>query len=209
MKLKLKKALAIAGVFITLSPVLMDTGVLPSAVNKAYVLAETYYSYAPTDEDCKPVVTSLSDKKKDTSTSSKTSSSGASKSTSNTDFTEGALKWYHDHEGKVSYSQEVRDGPSSYDCSSSLYYALREAGATDNGYAVSTETEHKWLKDNGYDLIAEGRDTDKPSSKRETSSSGEKSVSLLVLVVILEYSWTMKQLFTVVNETRGLLKMNT
>lgn len=161
MKLKLKKALAIAGVFITLSPVLMDTGVLPSAVNKAYVLAETYYSYAPTDEDCKPVVTSLSDKKKDTSTSSKTSSSGASKSTSNTDFTEGALKWYHDHEGKVSYSQEVRDGPSSYDCSSSLYYALREAGATDNGYAVSTETEHKWLKDNGYDLIAEGRDTDK------------------------------------------------
>ena len=53
MKLKLKKALAIAGVFITLSPVLMDTGVLPSAVNKAYVLAETYYSYAPTDEDCK------------------------------------------------------------------------------------------------------------------------------------------------------------
>lgn len=161
MKLKLKKALAIAGVFITLSPVLMDTGVLPSAVNKAYVLAETYYSYAPTDEDCKPVVTSLSDKKKDTSTSSKTSSSGASKSTSNTDFTEGALKWYHDHEGKVSYSQEVRDGPSSYDCSSSLYYALREAGATDNGYAVSTETEHQWLKDNGYDLIAEGRDTDK------------------------------------------------
>ena len=38
---------------------------------------------------------------------------------------------------------------------------MREAGATDNGYAVSTETEHKWLKDNGYDLIAEGRDTDK------------------------------------------------
>ncbi|WP_258306037.1 peptidoglycan amidohydrolase family protein [Streptococcus agalactiae] len=49
----------------------------------------------------------------------------------------------------------ARDGASSYDCSSSIYYALRSAGASNNGWAVNTEYEHDWLIKNGYQLVAE------------------------------------------------------
>ena len=53
-----------------------------------------------------------------------------------------------------------RDGPYSYDCSSSVYYALREAGAISAGWAVNTEYEHDWLKKNGYELITENQPWD-------------------------------------------------
>ena len=37
---------------------------------------------------------------------------------------EQSLKWMYDRKGKVTYSMTNRRGPSSYDCSSSVYYSL-------------------------------------------------------------------------------------
>lgn len=68
---------------------------------------------------------------------------------------ENAIVWMRDRQGRVSYSMEYRDGDDSYDCSSSVYYALRSAGASSAGWAVNTEYEHDWLIKNGYELIAE------------------------------------------------------
>nr|DAI16931.1 MAG TPA: peptidoglycan hydrolase [Caudoviricetes sp.] len=68
---------------------------------------------------------------------------------------ETAIAWMRARQGNVTYSMDHRDGPYSYDCSSSVYYALREAGAVSAGWAVNTEYEHDWLIKNGYELIAE------------------------------------------------------
>ena len=72
--------------------------------------------------------------------------------------TETAIAWMSARQGKVSYSMDYRDGPNSYDCSSSVYYALRSAGASSAGWAVNTEYMHDWLIKNGYELIAENVD---------------------------------------------------
>lgn len=73
---------------------------------------------------------------------------------------ENAIAWMRAREGKVSYSMEYRDGLDSYDCSSSVYYALRSAGASSAGWAVNTEYMHDWLIKNGYELIAENTECD-------------------------------------------------
>ncbi|MFS1663359.1 peptidoglycan amidohydrolase family protein [Streptococcus sp. zg-JUN1979] len=72
--------------------------------------------------------------------------------------TEAAIAWMMARKGRVTYSMDYRNGPSSYDCSSSVYFALRSGGASDNGWAVNTEYEHDWLTKNGYQLIAENND---------------------------------------------------
>jgi hypothetical protein len=41
---------------------------------------------------------------------------------------EKAIAWFEARRGKVTYSMTSRRGPGSYDCSSSIYYALIEAG---------------------------------------------------------------------------------
>lgn len=71
---------------------------------------------------------------------------------------ETAIAWMEARQGRVSYSMEYRDGDSSYDCSSSVYYALRSAGASSAGWAVNTEYMHDWLIKNGYELIAENQE---------------------------------------------------
>ena len=68
---------------------------------------------------------------------------------------ETAIAWMSARAGKVTYSMDYRNGPNSYDCSSSIYYALMSAGAISAGWAVNTEYEHDWLVKNGYELIAE------------------------------------------------------
>ncbi|MFA9493185.1 peptidoglycan amidohydrolase family protein [Streptococcus sp. E17BB] len=68
---------------------------------------------------------------------------------------ETAISWMSARAGKVTYSMDYRNGPGSYDCSSSVYYALMSAGAISAGWAVNTEYEHDWLVKNGYKLIAE------------------------------------------------------
>ena len=71
-----------------------------------------------------------------------------------------AIAWMRAKQGNVTYSMDHRDGPYSYDCSSSVYYALREAGAVSAGWAVNTEYEHDWLIKNGYELISENQPWD-------------------------------------------------
>ena len=73
---------------------------------------------------------------------------------------EAAIAWMSARAGKVTYSMDYRNGPGSYDCSSSVYYALMSAGAISAGWAVNTEYEHDWLIKNGYKLIAENQDWD-------------------------------------------------
>lgn len=68
---------------------------------------------------------------------------------------ETAIAWMRARQGQVSYSMDDRNGPDSYDCSSSVYYALTNAEAASAGWAVNTEYEHDWLKKNGYELISE------------------------------------------------------
>ena len=65
------------------------------------------------------------------------------------------IAWMQARKGQVTYSMDYRNGPDSYDCSSSIYYALLSAGAVSAGWAVNTEYEHEWLEKNGYELIAE------------------------------------------------------
>ncbi len=74
--------------------------------------------------------------------------------------TESAIAWFQARKGKVTYSMAHRTGPSSYDCSSAIYYALCSGGAKDIGYPINTESEHAWLIENGYSLIAENKDWD-------------------------------------------------
>ncbi|MDG3195968.1 peptidoglycan amidohydrolase family protein [Streptococcus suis] len=73
---------------------------------------------------------------------------------------ETAIRWMSDRKGRVTYSMDYRNGPNSFDCSSSVYYALMSAGAISAGWAVNTEYEHDWLIKNGYKLIAENTDWD-------------------------------------------------
>ncbi|HEL2204622.1 TPA: glucosaminidase domain-containing protein [Streptococcus suis] len=73
---------------------------------------------------------------------------------------ETAIRWMTDRVGLVKYSMDYRNGPNSFDCSSSVYYALMAGGAISAGWAVNTEYEHDWLIKNGYKLIAENQDWD-------------------------------------------------
>ncbi|CYU01393.1 holin [Streptococcus suis] len=68
---------------------------------------------------------------------------------------EQAIAWMEARRGKVTYSMDYRNGPNSYDCSSSVYFALMSAGAISAGWAVNTEYMHDWLIKNGFKLIAE------------------------------------------------------
>lgn len=64
------------------------------------------------------------------------------------------IDWYYARKGKISYSMIHRDGPNSYDCSSSIYYAHRECGFPKASYPCNTETLHEWLMNNGYERIS-------------------------------------------------------
>lgn len=74
--------------------------------------------------------------------------------------TEKAIAWMIARAGNVTYSMDYRNGPNSFDCSSSVYNALISAGAISAGWAVNTEYEHDWLIKNDYKLIAENQDWD-------------------------------------------------
>ena len=70
---------------------------------------------------------------------------------------DAAVKWYEDRKGKVSYTQGgSRNGPDSYDCSSSVTYALDAGGIKFGGsWAFTTDSLHDWLLKNNFELVSE------------------------------------------------------
>lgn len=64
---------------------------------------------------------------------------------------EKALAWFYARKGRVFYSMENRNGPDSYDCSSSVYHALKEAGLLPASYWIgNTDTLFDALEKNGW-----------------------------------------------------------
>ena len=65
-----------------------------------------------------------------------------------------AIEWFTQRQGRVSYSMSYRNGPSSYDCSSSIYHALIYAGILPQGFRIgNTETEFVDLPKFGFQRI--------------------------------------------------------
>ncbi len=64
------------------------------------------------------------------------------------------IEWFAQRQGRVSYSMINRNGPSSYDCSSSVYHALIYAGILPQGFRIgNTETEFVDLPKFGFQRI--------------------------------------------------------
>lgn len=64
------------------------------------------------------------------------------------------IEWFAQRQGRVSYSMSYRNGPSSYDCSSSIYHALIYAGILPAGFRIgNTETEFVDLPKFGFQRI--------------------------------------------------------
>lgn len=64
------------------------------------------------------------------------------------------IEWFTQRQGRVSYSMNYRNGPSSYDCSSSIYHALIYAGILPQGFRIgNTETEFVDLPKFGFQRI--------------------------------------------------------
>lgn len=71
------------------------------------------------------------------------------------------LNWFRWRQGKVTYSMTNRWGDSSYDCSSSIYYALKEAGIFPQNLPIgNTETLFNDLPKYGFVKVAEGENVD-------------------------------------------------
>ena len=69
---------------------------------------------------------------------------------------EKALAWFYARKGRVFYSMESRNGPNSYDCSSSVYHALKEAGILPSSYWIgNTDTLFDALEKNGWTRLPE------------------------------------------------------
>ena len=65
-----------------------------------------------------------------------------------------AIEWFTQRQGRVSYSMDYRNGPSSYDCSSAIYHALIYAGILPQGFRIgNTETEFVDLPKFGFQRI--------------------------------------------------------
>lgn len=64
---------------------------------------------------------------------------------------ESALKWFYDRLGRVTYSMAYRNGPSSYDCSSTVYYALIQGGFLPAGHRIgNTDSLYGDLEKSGW-----------------------------------------------------------
>lgn len=65
-----------------------------------------------------------------------------------------AIEWFAQRQGKVSYSMINRNGPTSFDCSSSVYYSLIYAGILPQGFRIgNTETLFVDLPKFGFQRI--------------------------------------------------------
>lgn len=64
---------------------------------------------------------------------------------------DSVIQWFEDKKGKVTYSMTDRRGPNSYDCSSSVYYALIQGGFLPSDiYIGNTDTLFNVLETHGW-----------------------------------------------------------
>lgn len=69
---------------------------------------------------------------------------------------ETAIKWFSDRKGRVTYSMVNRNGPSSYDCSSAVYFALIAAGMLPANTRIgNTDSLYRDLELNGWVRVPE------------------------------------------------------
>lgn len=67
---------------------------------------------------------------------------------------ERAIAWFKAREGVVTYSMYSRNGPSSYDCSSSIYFALKQAGIFPESLRIgNTESMFNELPQYGFTRV--------------------------------------------------------
>lgn len=67
-----------------------------------------------------------------------------------------AIKWFSDRLDKVTYSMGYRYGPSSYDCSSAVYYALIQGGLLPGSSSIgNTDSLFRDLELNGWTQVPE------------------------------------------------------
>lgn len=71
---------------------------------------------------------------------------------------EKIIDWFRQRKGKVTYSMDHREGTASYDCSSSVYYAVCEALKITPTWARNTASLPKFLLENGFEKITENRE---------------------------------------------------
>ncbi|MBO0421523.1 DUF5776 domain-containing protein, partial [Enterococcus plantarum] len=65
------------------------------------------------------------------------------------------INWFKARQGKVTYSMTNRMGPDSYDCSSSVYFALIEAGFLAKGTGIgNTDSLFGDLERNGWSKVS-------------------------------------------------------
>ncbi|WP_273719522.1 peptidoglycan amidohydrolase family protein [Leuconostoc mesenteroides] len=70
------------------------------------------------------------------------------------------VQWFYDREGKLTYSMYgSRNGTDgTADCSGAVTQDIYDAGGTKPAYLYNTDSLHGYLKQNGYNLIAENQD---------------------------------------------------
>lgn len=91
---------------------------------------------------------------------------------------EAAIQWFQDRAGQVTYSMTYRDGPSSYDCSSSVYYALISAGLLPVGTRIgSTESEFGDLEAHGWTKVPASADGSIPAQRGDIFIWGDRGAS--------------------------------
>ena len=89
-----------------------------------------------------------------------------------------AIAWMEQRKGKVTYSMSYRTGPNSYDCSSAVYFALREAGLLPQNIAIgNTETLFHDLESNGWTQVRPDASGNYPARRGDVFIWGKRGQS--------------------------------
>lgn len=89
-----------------------------------------------------------------------------------------SIQWFEDRKGKVTYSMTDRRGPGSYDCSSSVYYALIQGGFLPIGiYIGSTESEFGDLEKYGWTVVQPNADGNFDTQRGDVFIWGDRGSS--------------------------------
>ena len=65
------------------------------------------------------------------------------------------IDWFRDRKGKVTYSMEHREGTASYDCSSSVFFAVCSALGIEDNDVRNTSNLGRFLVKHGFEKVTE------------------------------------------------------